>query len=135
MCALKVPNEGEIKLLDKILHDGTEVLSLRLFNNNYTPDDATTISNFSEATFTNYVALPISSASFGAAETVSDKASSTFGSAQTWTCGSTGDTVYGYFVMDSVSKILWAEKFGTARVVAENDTISIQPSLTLNSES
>ena len=54
---------------------------------------------------------------------------SQYGSAaQSWTCGATGDTVYGYFVIGATSgKLIFAEAFSTPRTLAGGDTIQIQP--------
>lgn len=49
--------------------------------------------------------------------------------------GSTGNTIYGYYVIGATSGVLyWAEKFATTRILGDTDTITITPQVTLNSK-
>lgn len=134
--ALVVADVGELKLLDNATGKGTpENLTLKLYKNNYTPVAGSVAGDFTVADFTNYVNKTLTIATWGAATTVSNKGSATYGSAQTWTCGATGNTVYGYYIIGASSGTLyWAEKFDTARTLANGDTLNITPALTLNSE-
>ena len=53
---------------------------------------------------------------------------SQYGTAQSWTCGATGDTIYGYFIVGATSgKLICAEAFATPRTLASGDTLSITP--------
>jgi len=135
---LVVPNEGELELLDKMLKDALstdEKYLLKLYKVSYQPIKTTTTSGFSEADFTNYAARTLIRATWATAGTVSDKASSTYGAVQSWTCGSTGNTVFGYYMVNGANnKVLWAEKFTTARVLASGDVLNITPKFTLASE-
>ena len=135
---LVVPNEGELELLDKMLKDALstdEAYILKLYKISYQPIKTSSSGNFTEATFTNYAARTLTRAGWTAASTVSDKASSTYGAVQSWTCGSTGNTVFGYYMVNGANnKVLWAEKFTTARVLASGDVLNITPKFTLASE-
>jgi len=135
--ALITTDEGELELLDKMLKDALSVdesYTLKLFKNDYTPVAASTGVSFTEATFTNYVAKTLTRAGWGAATTISNAASSTYGSAQTWTCGASGEIIYGYYIVATTSaKVLWAERFATPRTLASTDVLSITPVITLNS--
>ena len=137
--ALVVPNEGELQLLDKMLRAALsvdEAYILKLFQNNYTPDANATSTLFTESNFTNYVAMTLSRANWNASTLVSGKAQSSYGAnPQTWTCGVTGNVVYGYWVEGASSgKVLWAERFAVARTLAEGDVLNITPQFTLKSE-
>ena len=122
-------NEGELELLDKMLKDALsvdEAYILKLFQNNYTPADTTTSANMTAATFTNYAHKTLTRAGWSAATTnASGKAESSYGTApESWTCGATGNTIYGYWVEGASSgKVLWAERFATARVLASGDVL------------
>lgn len=135
-----VPNEGELEALDKLLKDAlstNENSILRLFKNDYTPVNATTSTDFTEADFTNYVVKTLLRATWNAAVTNgSGKAESSYGSTPlAWTCGASGNTVYGYWVQGATSnKVLWAERFGTSRTLAQDDVLNIQPKFTLSTE-
>jgi hypothetical protein len=134
---LVVPDAGELELLDKMLKDALSVdesYILRLYKNNATPSQSTVIGDFTEADFVGYSPVTMSRAGWASSSTVSNKAQSTYAQ-QSWTCGSTGNTVYGYYVVGASSGVcLWAEKFGSARVMSSLDVLQLTPVFTLNSE-
>lgn len=134
---LVVPDVGEVELLDKMLKDALTVdesYTLKLYSNNYTPVQGSTAANFTESAFTSYAAKTLTRAGWTAASTVSNKASASYAQ-QSWTCGTTGGTVYGYYVIGTTSTVvLWAELFPVARVLAVNDVLNFTPVFTLNSE-
>lgn len=136
---LVVPDQGELELLDKMLKDAlstNENYILKLYKNDVTPTNVFAPGSFTEADFTNYAARTLSRATWNAAVTVSGKAESSYGtSPQSWTCGASGNTVYGYWVEGAASaKVLWAERFSTSRVLASGDVLNITPKFTLASE-
>lgn len=119
-------NVGELELLDKMLKDALSVNEdyiLKLFQNDYTPDQTTAPGSLTEANFTSYAAKTLTRSGWNSAVTVSNKAESSFGSAaQSWTCGTTGNTIYGYWVTGATSNaVLWAERFAVSRVLASGD--------------
>lgn len=140
--ALVVPDLGELELLDKMLKDALstdENYIMKLYQNNYTPvaGSGNPSGTFTEANFTNYTNRTLTRANWSAAATVSNKAESSYGtSPQSWTCGATGNTIYGYYVQqaNAPSYVLWAELFSTARVLANGDILNITPKFTLASE-
>jgi hypothetical protein len=145
--ALLVPHEGELQLLTDLLGQGTrEDWQLGLFNSNITPVETDTASTYTahETAFTNYARktltraigssnwnTPVSQAPSGspAWSSRSQVGHSQYGSAaQSWTCGASGDTIYGYFVVGASSgKLIFAEAFATPRTLANGDTISVTP--------
>lgn len=134
-----VPNEGELELLDKMLKDAlvtNESYVLKLFKNDYTPDQYTTAGDFDEADFTNYVSKTLTRTNFDSASlNVSNEAETAYGSEQSWTCGSTGNTVYGYYILGATSlKVLWTERFAAARVMTDTDVLKITPTFTFRSQ-
>jgi outer membrane receptor for Fe3+-dicitrate len=138
--ALVVPNAGELRLLDKMLKHAlstNENYILKLYSNNYTPDQASVPGSFTEANFTSYAAKTLTRANWTSAITNgSNKAETSYSTTpQSWTCGTTGQTIYGYWVEGAtVATCLWAEKFTTARVLANGDVLNITPKFTLASE-
>lgn len=134
---LVVPNAGEVELLDKLLKDALTVdenYTLKLYNNNVTPDQTSVVGTFTEATFTGYSAKTLTRTGWTASSTVSNKAQSSYAQ-QSWTCGATGETVYGYYVLGATSGVcLWAEKFASPRILANTDVLNLTPVFTLNSE-
>ena len=137
--ALVVPREGELALLDKMLKETsiTDNYILKLYKNNITPDEDSDTSSFTEADFTNYVAITLTRATWNAAQVSATKAESSYGTVpQNWTCGTTGNTIFGYWIEsdDGSLDVLWAERFATARVLDNGDVLNITPKFTLASE-
>lgn len=138
--SLVVPNAGELALLDLMLKttlSTNEDQIFHLYKNDYTPTSATTSTDFTEADFTNYTNVTLSRSVWNTAVTVSGKAESSYGSSPlSFTCGTTGNTIYGYWVQGATSNtVLFAEKFGSSRVLANGDILNISPKFTLSSES
>jgi len=137
--ALLTPSLGELELLDKMLKDALstdENYILKLYTNNITPSDADQPGSYTEATFTAYAARTLARTTWNASVQVSNKAETSYGAGpQSWTCGATGQTVYGYYVTGASSAVvLWGERFSTSRVLADGDVLNIQPKFSLNKE-
>jgi hypothetical protein len=136
---LIVPAEGELQLLNKMLQAALVVdenAILKLFQNSYTPDTNATATLFTEANFTGYAAMTLTRNNWNAATLVAGEAQTSYGSnPQAWTCGVTGNTIYGYWVQGATSgKVLWAELFSVARTLATNDVLNITPTFSLTSQ-
>ena len=145
--ALLVPDEGDVQLLNDLLSGGTlENWLLCLYNSSITPVETDTAATYTahEAVFTNYARktltrsvspstwnTPVAQSPSGspAWSSRSQVGHSQYGSSpQAWTCGATGDTVYGYFILGAVSgKLIMAEAFQTPRTIGSGDTLSITP--------
>jgi len=137
--ALVVSKQGELELLDKMLKDALstdENYVLGLYKNDYTPDANDVKASFTEADFTGYAARTLTRSSWNAAVVSTTKAEASYGSSpESWTCGASGNTVYGYWVEGAASSdILWAERFATSRVLADGDVLNITAKFTLMSE-
>ena len=133
--ALVVPDLGEIELLTKLLinTNDTEDYIVRLYKNNYSPINTTVVGDFTEADFTNYTAKTITRSDWASPSTVANKAESS-ATAQSWTCGITGNTLYGYYVIGSTSGVcLWAEQFAASRILVDGDILNLTPKFTLSS--
>lgn len=132
--ALVSTNAGELRMLDELLD--AENLTLKLFKSNTTPTATSVIGDFTECDFTNYTSKTLTAATWNAATTVSGKATATYDSTPlSWTCGTTGNTIYGYTVQSaSGSTLLWAELFSSPRTLANGEILNLTPTITLNSE-
>lgn len=129
---LVIPNEGapELLLFTLLGADyGTPAREVGLFVNNYSPDPATTMSSFTEASFTGYSRLALANGSWMTPTIISNRASSTYDAPGPlmWTNGGGSSvTIYGYFVRSTLSGyISWAEKFATARTMAPGDELDL----------
>jgi hypothetical protein len=138
--ALIVPQEGELQLLQKMLKlalSTDEVYILKLYRTDVTPNSSTSRTSFTEANFTGYAARTLTRANWSAGViNGSNAAEMSYGTTpQSWTCGATGNTIYGYWVEGATStKVLWAERFATSRVLANGDVLNITPKFTLQSQ-
>ena len=138
--ALKVPNQGELYLLDLILAD-QDNWTLRLFKNNVTPGDSDTFATYTEADFDGYNSIDGTDLNMAAATTVTGKASST-GDQQTFEHdgGGASNSIYGYYVTIGAgggAKVLWAERLPSPPQTMANmgDNIKVTPKFTFSSES
>lgn len=139
--ALIFANSGELLALNQLLNDGDEEnFLIKLYKNDYTPVATSTAGDFTEADFAGYENAfnTLMRGSWGSPTTVSGKASSTYNSDIFYSSMFSADpqTIYGYYVVGSSSSTLYfAERFSTPRTVNANDTLTVRPVLTLNSES
>lgn len=136
--SLVVPINGELQLLNVLVQgtnaaNSTEAYKLRLFTNTDVPSSTWTTATPTEANFTGYGTVTLARASWGAATNVGGIANTVYAT-QSYTCGASGNTVQGYWVEGATSgTMLWAEKFGTARVLANGDVLNLTPNFTLQS--
>lgn len=134
--SLLIPNTGRVALLDKMLKAALsvdETYTLRLYKTNVTLTAALVASdlNSQEADFTSYAPVALTRAGWGASAIVGGVASSTHGTTATWTCGTTGNTIYGYYITGTSSgTLLWAEAFAAPRVLAMADVLNLIPVFT-----
>jgi len=133
---LVVPDVGEVILLDVLVNGDTlAAFECRLYQNNYTPVQGSTLSNFTVATFSGYAA---DWTTFGPATIVSNKGKivATTPVSFVHNGGATSNTIYGYYIVDTVTnEVVWAEKFAASQAMSNNgDTINIPLQLTMNSE-
>lgn len=119
--ALVVPAEGLKRVLDMWnAGTGQAGVTLRLYQNNYTPISTSVLADFTIATFSGYAD---ETPSFGSATPISGVMTITDSSQRNFThnTGGTSNTVYGYYVVDTLAgKVLWAERF-SASILMQND--------------
>ncbi len=126
--AILVPNVGEIDLLDKMLgRVSSEDMLLALFKSNTTPAEGDTLGTYTEADFTSYTQKTLTKTSWGAASNSSGTVSSTYAQ-QSWTCGASGNTIYGALYIDTdTTTLIASDLFATARVLANTDVLNFTP--------
>lgn len=121
--ALLVPDVGEVELLDDMLNARDR--TLKLYKNDVTPAEGDTNATYTVADFTSYSDKTLTGASWNGASTAGGTTSKTYAQ-QSWTCGASGNTIYGYYVLRSTT-LCWAERFATARVLANTDVLNLTP--------
>lgn len=112
--SLIVPDAREIEVLTNFL---TPALTLKLYGNNYTPVAASNAANFTEIAGGGYVSKSLT---FAGWTITGGTPSIALYAVQEWTF--TGvltapATIYGYFVIETVSGVLkWADRFPAGNV-------------------
>lgn len=128
--ALVIPDVGEVVLLGNMLYQTPANLTLKLFKTNVTPAESDTHSSYTEADFTNYASKTLTASQTGgtwaAAATNAGTTTTTYAQ-QSWTCGASGNTVYGYYVVNATPVLHWAEAFASARTLASGDELRLTP--------
>lgn len=135
--ALLMPNQGEVVTLEALVNKvAPQALRLKLYKNDVTPADANTESAFTEATFTGYTYIDLTTGSWtvtGGAPTEATFPQQTFTSSS----NQTTENIYGYFVTQQTSgKLVWAERFTDAPYPITNngDAIKITPKIQLKKQ-
>ena len=136
--ALVVPNNSEVIMLQYITNnDAPENLSLRLYINNVTPDENSTLATFTEVLNESGYTTGGQSLTPGSWSIVSGNPSQAEHTEMTWTftgaLTAPGDG-YGYYVTrDTGGELMWAERFtnGPFPITTNGDEIKITPRLTL----
>lgn len=126
------PNEGKILLLDRALCTPTNAVedySLRLFVNNVTVGDASTLGDFTIATFTGYANITITRASISTPTIVSNVAVANRATIPSWTnTGITTETAYGWILVGATSgKVIFGQNFDTPRVMSPGAVETLDP--------
>lgn len=136
--ALLFPDVGEVELLKRVLYSnaGSENLTLKLFKNNITPAESDVAGTYTEADFTGYTSKTLTSSQSGATWSVPTTStgvtSSTYGTNQSWTAGSS-QTIYGYYYVGATSTVLIAaEAFGVGKPLQSPDTFTLTPKIALD---
>lgn len=133
--ALVVPNASVAIILQYITNnDAPENLVIRLYSNNFTPSETSTVVNFVEVTGGGYVQQNLISSSWTITTGVPSQTKHT---EIRWTfTGATGTdgSVFGYYVVRATGgELMWAECFskGPFKISVSGDEIKIVPRLTL----
>jgi hypothetical protein len=143
--AFVTSNTGEKLLLDAAVGKVAAAnLKLKLFKNDVTPGHESTTATFTEANFTGYAEITLTTTSWnagvagtGTGTALANKASIDYAQ-QTFTMGVPGttNTIYGYYITDTAgTTLLGAERFAASQSMAlSGDSIKITPKLTLSTE-
>lgn len=117
--ALVTTTEGEVQILNVLFGKAAaETFSVRLYTNDYTPVEASTLLSFTEANTYGYSPVVVNAASW----TVT-AGNPTYGTTPELMFPFTGAAgyMYGYFVVGTTSgKVYWAERFGNGPINIQN---------------
>lgn len=132
--ALVCPDVGEVEMGDKMMKDALvvdESYTLKLYSA-VAPaiSEDSVAADFTECTFTGYVAKVLTRAGWAGMATVVGTTSSSYAQ-QSWS-PTTSETVTGYWVIGTTSTILlWCEAFAAPRVVQNGDTLLLTPRMAI----
>ena len=134
MSNLIVPDDSKMYMLD-VINQTNYCNGIGLFKNNYTPTHATVFGSLTDADFGGYVQGALANG------VVSGSLDASFRGVITWDdvtftrTSSPDNTIYGYYVLDSIGRLLWVERFDNPIVVDTNGIfIKLTPKLTDKSE-
>ena len=131
--ALVITNNGELVALKAMLNNTAgQSVYLRLYENDYTPVEASVTADFTEATFTGYAQKTLAGSDWtftsGAPGDATAAVQNFVSSA-----GSQDEYVYGYYYVQVTSGLcLAAERFtdGPYHIVNNSDTVAVTPKIT-----
>jgi hypothetical protein len=106
---------------------------LKLFVNNYVPDDNTVLASLTEMTTLGYVDKTLTKTAWTTVAGAAGQVATSTYATQTWTfTAGVAVTVYGYFITDITSGLLlWVESFVAPKVIQNTgDQIIITPTIT-----
>lgn len=128
--ALVVGNTQETSLLNFLLKQNSQYI--RLYVNDYTPDNTSTSSSFTEMSTHGYAQKELLTGDWTITNTASGSTAQNL--AQTWTFTEESQvSVYGYYLVDSVSgDLVYAERFPSTQVIInQDDQIVLTPKITI----
>jgi len=126
-----IPNDGKKKWEEGAAKDGGTPpdWTLHLYQNSYTPDDSSVLSDFTESTFGGYAPVAILRSEMGAPAITANVAYTTRSTAPTFTCSSgSPENCYGwYLTSDDDDTVIAAQKFNTVRSMTALAIEAIDP--------
>ncbi len=128
--ALVVGNVQETNLLNLLLKQNNQFI--RLYTNDYTPDNTSVAASFTEMTTHGYQQKEIITTDWTITNTASGSTAQNL--TQTWTFTEEPQiSVYGYFLVDTISgDLVYAERFPSAQIIVnQDDQIVITPKITI----
>lgn len=133
---LKIPYTSSLLFQDVISTNLLDGLTIKLFQNDYTPVNTSVAGDFTVATFDGYSNQTLSG--FSAAALNVDNKAQTVGDLVTWTktAGATSNTIYGYYVVTGGGALVYAERnpAGGVLVNTTGQTFSVLPRFTYKGE-
>ena len=123
--ALLVPDVGENEIAKRFLNSENSVL--KLYTNDYTPVEGSTVGSFIECAVAGYAEKTLTASSWSIISDTGSYAEQEF-------LPTTAVSCYGYFVTNAAETIvLWAERFTSApfTMPAGGGSIKVTPSITV----
>jgi hypothetical protein len=126
---LCVSNLGAQRLMDWCLfrtQASDEDMQVRLFKNDLEPIRTTALADFTEADFLYYLRRNLLRNQWATSDVDGAGVNCVYIPDQTWPVGSSGQTVYGYFIVSQRdNRYLWGERFDTPFVLVAGVPLTI----------
>lgn len=135
--SLKIPYDSTLMFLNNLITSLLDDCTLRLYSNNHVPANTDDVTDYTEATFPGYAAIPI--LSWPAASLDGSNKASTELAMQVWTAGViiTPQDIYGVFVTwDGDGSLVYAEldAAGPVSIASTGQSYGYLPRVTFKSE-
>lgn len=131
-----IPDEGKLEIIRRILKDALSVdedLIFHLYKNNLTLGHTTEAADFTEADFDDYTTYELDRSDWNSPIITGHKSVMTYNTTLSWTCGATGNRVYGYWLEGATSNVCWyAEEFDSPIDLEDTDVLNIIPKFTFS---
>ena len=110
-----------------------DIKTMHLFKNDYTPDDNSVLSDFTEADFVGYVAQTVPNGTWSTVAVVAHVAKTVNGTTITFDADSTAtaQTIYGYYYTNVDDEYAGAQRFDTPVVMHANESLDVIPEIDL----
>jgi hypothetical protein len=108
--ALVVPNASEVLMLEYILNKtAPQDLTVRLYDNDITPDESTTELTLNEVAGNGYAPKILTAANWDI--TPGNPSEAVYNVEQVFTFTGAAGNIYGYYVTRTGGELMWAERF------------------------
>lgn len=134
MSNLIVPDVGKIAMA-RVIIQTNQIAFIDLFQNNYTPDHATSLPLLTVANFGGYAQQAMAGPVVSPVLDATNRAFITWNDVTFTRTGGPNQNIYGYYVTDNAGNLLWAERFDNFVPVNVNGVfITLTPMLTDRSQ-
>lgn len=135
MPGIVIPNEGQIELANDLLTTAINTAKrylVDLFQNQYLPNQTTTMANFTLSNFPGYQQVNISRASWLPAVINSNNQAVVSWSQNpaSWNNNGASQPCWGYLVSSSITgKVLWCQAFDTVQIIGLGKSLELDIAL------
>lgn len=125
-------NEGEVRLIETAFNKSTqEDLKLKLFTNDVTPSDSSTVASFTEATESGYSEATLTGSDWAASTSAGVTTATYNGSSGVDFTFNEAVTVFGYFITSNDGTVLiGAER--NRKDISDTGTIKVKLNITID---
>jgi len=129
-----VLQQGDLEFLETVRSAATVLTSLKLFQNNHVPAVTDVNANYTEATFSGYLAMALGVWNLAFINPSGKGEIDANPQAFSHNGGGVANSIYGVYVVDATGNVMYAERFPAPVLMAAlGDSITYTPRLTCQS--